>query len=214
MGIFKKSCAHRFLARRGKNHIVGWNMTLEDARQFFERQGKTVLTFFGYSVDYEDEPGMLDIAREVLTQFAPDATLINVGATEGGLGAVYPLAKSLGFTTTGIVSTQALSNPEWISEAVDYVCFIADESWGGKLSSGELSPTSQAMVMCSDVLSGIGGGPISRDEMLAGKAMGKPVVFHPAEISQTYAIRRAKARGLPEPTAFWGEAHEAFEPGK
>jgi hypothetical protein len=202
--------AREFLTRRGKNHIVGWNMTPEEAHRFFERQGKTVLTFFGYSADYEDEPGMLKIAREVLEQYSLDSTLINLGATEGGLGTVYPLAKSLGFRTTGIVSTQTLPNPEWISEAVDYVCFIEDESWGGKLPTGELAPTSQAMVICSDVLVGIGGGPISRDEMLAGKAMGKPVMFYPAEISHELAIRRARARGLPDPTSFWGEAHEVF----
>lgn len=213
MNSFKKSHAHEFLTMRGKNHIVGWNMTPEETRQFFERQGRTVLTFFGYSVDYEDEPGMLKIAQEILDQYLPTSTLVNIGATEGGLGAVYPLAKSLGFTTTGIVSTQTLPNPEWISETVDYVCFVADEGWGGKLSSGELAPTSQAMVMCSDILVGIGGGPISRDEMLAGKAMGKPVIFYPAEIRHELAIRRAKARGLPEPTSFWGEAHEVFGPG-
>jgi len=150
----------------------------------------------------------LKIAREVLAQYSPDSTLVNIGATEGGMGAVYPLAKSMGFTTTGIVCTQA--HPEWVSEAVDYVCFIRDEKWGGKMASGALFPTSEAMVTCSDILVGIGGGPISRDEMLAGKAMGKPVTFYPAEMSHEAAIRWAEKKGLPIPTSFWGEAHEVF----
>jgi hypothetical protein len=66
------------------------------------------------------------------------------------------------------------------------------------------------MVMCSDVLIGIGGGEISRDEMLAGKAQGKPVYFYPAEISHEKMTQRALKQGLPKPESFWGAAHEAF----
>ncbi len=210
MSMIDESQAREFLTLRGKNHVVGWSMTSEEASQFFRQQGKTVLTFIGYSVDYEDEPGMFQVVREVLSRYSPETTLVNIGATAGGVGDAYPLAKALGFTTTGIVSTQALEHPEYVSEAVDTICFIADESWGGKTASGELAPTSEAMVQCSDVLVGIGGGPISRDELLAGKAMGKPVEFYPAELNHEYAIREAERRGLPAPTSFWREAHEAF----
>ena len=161
-------------------------------------------------MDYEDEPGMFQIVREVLSQYSPETALVNIGATIGGLGAVYPLAKSLGFITTGIVSTLALSNPEWVSEDVDFICFITDDNWGGKIDSGELAPTSKAMVMCSDVFVGIGGGPISRDEMLAGQAAGKPLSFYPAEFSHRAAIKWAERNGLPVPTSFGGDAHEVF----
>ena len=66
---------------------------------------------------------------------------------------------------------------EEISEAVDYVCFISDEQWGGKLSdSEELSPTLKAMVACSDIMIGIGGGDICRDELLAGKERENPSI--------------------------------------
>ena len=212
MNPIDEAQARAFLTARGKNHVIGWSMAPEEACEFFKQQGKTVLTFIGYSMDYEDQPGMFQTVREVLSRYSPETTLVNIGATEGGLGEVYSLAKSLGFITTGIVSTQALSHPEYISEAVEHVCFIRDESWGGKLASGELTPTSQAMVMSSDVLVGIGGGPISRDELLAGKALGKPVIFYPAEIGHEAAIRRAEWRGLPVPTSFWGEAHEVFAP--
>jgi hypothetical protein len=137
--------------------------------------------------------------------------LINIGATTGGVGAIYPLAKSMGFTTTGIVTNLALYYPESISNAVDHVCFIADKQWGGNLpNSNELSPTSKAMVACSDILIGIGGGEISRDEMVAGKTQGKPVTFYPAEVNHAWAIRRAKRMGLPSPDSFLGAAHEVF----
>jgi hypothetical protein len=199
------------LQLRGKNQVIGWKMTPAKARAFFSAQGKTVLTLLGFSASYETENIMLQLVKVVLSGYSPETTLVNIGATEGGIGAAYSLAKSLGFTTTGIVSTKALDEGAKISEAVDYVCFIADEQWGGKLpDSNELSPTSKAMVACSDVMIGIGGGEISRDEMAAAKEQGKPVYFYPAEVSHAWAIQRAQRMGLPNPDSFWGEAHEVF----
>jgi|RhiMetdeSRZDD1v2_1073273.scaffolds.fasta_scaffold02541_9 hypothetical protein len=196
---------------RGKNHIVGWNMMLDEAIAFFKRQGKIVLTFFGYAVSYEDEENLRKIIRHVLSKHSPARTLINYGATIAGLGVVYPIAKSMGFTTRGIVSTVALEYPEEISPDADHICFIADTRWGGKLpDSNELSPTSKAMVECSDILVAIGGGEISRDELLAGKEQGKPIQYYPAEVSHAWAIERAKRRGLPPPKSFLGAVHEVF----
>jgi hypothetical protein len=212
MEVLDKATVRKVLASRGKTHLVGWDMTPEEAGHFFKKQGKIVLTFIGYSIDYEDEPGMLKLAHDVLAQYLPTSTLVNIGATEGGVGAVYPLAKSLGFTTTGIVSTQA--HPAWVCKEVDFVCFIGDDTWGGKLPSGELSPTSQAIVESSDIIVAIGGGPISRDEVVAGKELGKRVIFYPAELNHEVAIQRAEKRGVPVPTSFWGEAHEVFHPPK
>ena len=92
------------------------------------------------SIEYENMIALLDIVDRTLFQYSPETTLINIGATRVGLGAVYPMAKSRGFTTAGIVSSLALEDPESISEAVDFVCFIEDTQWGGKLpSSNELS---------------------------------------------------------------------------
>jgi hypothetical protein len=194
-----------------KNKIVGMSMTPDETQAFFRRFHKRVLTFFGYSVDYEYEEAMLAIARRGLSKIPPHAVLINIGATASGIGAVYPLAKAMGFTTTGIVSTVAAENIESISEAVDYICFVADTQWGGRLAgSGQLSPTSQAMVNCSDVLVAIGGGEVTRDELMAGKTLGKPVYFYPAEVSHLYLIERARKRNEPLPQSFWGAAHEVF----
>lgn len=199
------------LQLRGKNQVVGWKLTPEEASAFFSRQQKTVVTFLGFSASYENESDILQVVRVILSGHSPDTALINIGATKGGIGAAYPLAKSLGFTTTGIVSTKSLEDAAQISEAVDYICFIADEQWGGKLPGSEqLSPTSEAMVACSDVMFGIGGGEISRDEMVAAQERGKPVYFYPAEVSHAWAIQSAKKKGEPIPVSFWGEAHEVF----
>ena len=203
------------LQLRGKNHIVGWNMTAEAVIAFFLRQRKTVLTFYGYSgMGYEDEKAMLEIARKVLSRYSPETTLVNIGVTSVGIGAIYPLAKSLGFTTTGIVTSLALEHSAGvagISEAVDYICFVADKQWGGNLPNvDQLSPTSKAMVECSDILVGIGGGGIGEAEMLAGKAQGKPVHFYPADMNHARAIQYAKKMGLPPPESFRGGNPDLF----
>jgi len=198
---------------RGKNHVVGWNMTAEEVIAFFLRQRKTVLTFYGYSgMGYEDEKAMLEIARKVLSRYSPDTTLVNIGVTSVGIGAIYPLAKSMGFTTTGIVTSLALDHPEGISDAVDHICFVADKQWGGNLpNTDQLSPTSKAMAECSDILVGIGGGGISEAEMLAGKAQGKPVYYYPADMNHIRAINHAKRMGLPPPESFKGSNPDVFK---
>ena len=197
---------------RGKNHVVGWNMTPEAVIAFFMRQGKTVLTFYGYSgLGYEDENAMLEVARNVLSGYSSETTLVNIGVTSVGIGAIYPLAKAMGFETAGIVTSLALEYREGISDTVDHVCFVRDQRWGGNLpNSDELSPTSKAMVECSDILVGIGGGGISEAEMLAGKAQGKPVHFYPAEMNHARAINYAKRMGMPPPESFWGSNGDVF----
>ena len=195
-----------------KVHVVGWSMKPEEAVSFIKSLGKTLLTFYGFSgLGYEDEQEMLRIARDVLSQHSPEKTLVNIGATSVGIGAIYPLAKSMGFITAGIVSTQALEYLEEISEAVDHLCFIEDKRWGGKLpNSDELSPTSKAMVECSDILVGIGGGGISLDEMLAGHRQGKDILYFTADMNHELANRHAASKGLPPPTSFKGSADETL----
>ena len=193
------------------NRVVGWAMTPSDTKGFFESLKKTVVTFIGYSMDYEDREAMLQKVESVLSEYDPDNTIINIGGTKGGIGAAYPIAKARGFKTTAIVSTCAVEWLNDISSAVDHICFVADDQWGGRLpDSNQLSPTSQAMVSCSDIFVGIGGGNIARDEMVAARDQGKLVHFYPAERNHEYLIRRAKKRNLDPPESFWGEAHEEF----
>jgi hypothetical protein len=171
-----------------------------------------MLTFYGYSgMGYEDEQGMLQTARHVLNQYRPEKTLVIIGATNVGIGAVYRVAKANGFETVGIVSTEALEDPLSISDACDHICFIKDNQWGGKLpNSEELSPTSKTMVACSDILVAIGGNSISRDEVLEGKRQGKPVQYFPAEMNREAWIRYTRRKGEPLPTSFLGSLHDVL----
>jgi len=196
---------------RDRNRVVGLEMTVAETETFLRSFGKHIITFFGYSVDYEDEDAMLGIAGNLLSQYSPETVLINIGGTSGGIGAVYPLAKAKGFKTTGIVSSEAIENFQYISKAVDHVCFVLDTQWGGKLpGSNELSPTSKAMVLCSDEMIAIGGGEVTREELIAGRERGIPVRFHPAEVSHKWLIQQARDKHLPLPKSFWGASHEIF----
>ncbi len=187
--------------------------TLEEIKAFFERQNKKVLTFAGYSgAGYEDEALMLEQAERVLGEFDPARTIVNGGATAEGIGAVYELAKREGFLTTGIVSSQAKEYNAQLSPHVDYVFYVEDATWGGFIEgSEELSPTSKAMVENSDVIVGIGGGEVARDEMIVARRLGKAVRFIPADMNHQKAIEKAEKRGLPAPTDFSGPAGEAFK---
>jgi hypothetical protein len=117
----------------------------------------------------------------------------------------------MGFTTAGIVTNLAIERDD-ISASVDHICFVKDNQWGGNLpDSDQLSPTSKAMVECSDILVGIGGGGIAEAEMLTGKTQGKPVYFYPAEKNHANAIRYAKRMGLPPPESFDSGNPELFK---
>lgn len=181
-------------------------------KAFFERQGKRVVTFVGYSgAGYENRPAMLDEAGRMLDRWSPTDTIVNIGATPDGIGAVYDLAKQRGFTTAGIVSTQAKRYAAEISPCVDYVFYVEDDSWGGFVDGDTtLSPTSTAMVDASDVMVAIGGGAVARDELIAAKRAHKTVHFIAADMHHAKAIEKAQKKGLDEPTDFSGAAASAF----
>jgi hypothetical protein len=183
-----------------------------DVVDFFARDGRTVLTFTGFSGSgYEDAAAMLRHAGRVLKQFDPARTIVNIGATAAGIGAVYQLAKRRGFATTGIVSMEARRAAAELSPCVDHVFYVEDETWGGYLpGTRTLSPTSTAMVAVSARLVAIGGGEVARDELLASKALGKPVTFIPADMNHLAAVKKAAGRGQPLPTDFRGAADEAM----
>ena len=211
MSAFHRAIGKFWIWSSKGRHVAGWSMTPEECVSFFKSLGKMVLTICGYSIGYQNKDEMVRGVIQTLEAYQPDQTLINVGATRGGIGEAYPIVKALGFTTAGIVTTKVFEYPRELSREVDYFCFIEDKQWGGKLpSSNELSPTSKAMVMCSDILVAIGGGDIVRDELLTGKALGKPIRYFPAEMNHDAAIRRAKYMNLARPESFMGSAHEMF----
>jgi hypothetical protein len=150
-------------------------------RNFVKGKKMKVLTFTGYSgAEYEGKAGMLETAGQILDSHDPDKTLVNIGATAEGIGAIYDLAKEKGFHTMGIVSVLAKDEKVPLSPCVEFVFFVRDNTWGGNLpGTTKLSPTSAAMVSVSSELVGIGGGEVSRDELLAARKTGKPVRFFP-----------------------------------
>ena len=186
--------------------------TVDEIVEFFAGKERAVVTFVGYSgAGYEDEQAMLEVAGSILEEFDPATTIVNIGATPDGIGAVYELARALGFQTTGIVSTQAREYGADISACVGHVFFVEDDSWGGLVDDGaRLSPTSRAMVAVSDVMIGIGGGEVARDELLVARREGRDVRFVPADMNHRTAIDKAARRGLPEPTDFAGAASRAL----
>lgn len=204
--VYSSSAAACELATTSKD------VTVDDIRAFFERENDTVVTFVGYSgSEYEDKAAMLEKAASILDEFDSSNTIVNIGATPDGTGAVYSLAKHKGFDTTGIVSTKAKEYDAKLSPCVDYVFYVEDATWGGFIEgSDRLSPTSTAMVENSDVLIGIGGGKVGRDELIAATKLGKEVRFFPAELNHQKAREKARKKGLSVPTNFNGAASEVF----
>lgn len=188
-------------------------VTIEEILKFFVSADMHVVTFIGYSgAEYESKAAMLIIASNILDEFNPTSTLINIGATSHGIGAIYEVAKRKGFTTSGIVSTQAKIESTAISPFVDHVFYVEDPTWGGFIEgTDQLSPTSTVMVEVSDTMIGIGGGEIGRDELIAAKRLGKEVRYFPAEMNHQIARTRAQNKGLPVPMNFRGAAVKAFE---
>ena len=189
--------------------------TLASIQAFIHGKKMTVLTFAGYSgAQYQDSGAMLERAARILDGQEPTKTLINIGATAVGIGAVYEIAKQKGFTTMGIVSTLARDENVTLSNCVDYVFYVQDSTWGGQIpGANHLSPTSATLVEASASFVAIGGGDLTRDEMLAARQAGKPVTFIPADMNHEIARDKAQQRGEPEPTDFRGSTHAALATG-
>jgi hypothetical protein len=186
--------------------------TIEDIRAFFKSSQKTVLTFVGYSgAGYQDEASMRKQAERILGEYDPAKTIVNIGATPEGIGAIYEIAKRKGFVTTGIVSSQARQYNVKLSPNVDHAFYVEDKTWGGFVPGAKaLSPTSKAMVENSDIIVGIGGGEVARDELVVARRLGKKVRFIPADMNHQKARESARKKKLPEPTDFRGAANAVF----
>jgi hypothetical protein len=186
--------------------------TFESIQAFVQSKKMDVLTFAGYSgAEYQDPEAMLERASRILDGYEPAKTLINIGGTEIGIGAVYEIAKRKGFTTMGITSTLAQEEHVTLSSCADYVFYVRDSTWGGQIpGADQLSPTSAAIIAISSSFVAFGGGDVARDEMLAARKAGKPVTFIPADMNHEIAREKARKKGQPEPTDFRGSAYAAL----
>jgi len=172
--------------------------------------GQRVVAFLGFSgTGYEDPAAVERVLREQLARFAPRSTTICAGATAEGIGMVYPIAQRKGFRTIGIVSSRAEKEGVAMSDDVEVVYVVQDDTWGGRQGT-RLSPTSEVMVEASDEMIAIGGGAIARDELDEARRRGKPVAFFPAEMNHALATEKARKSDSPPPTDFRGEAHALF----
>lgn len=173
--------------------------------------GLRVLTLAGYSgAGYQDPAAMRAAVEQALAARDPQQWLVAIGGTAVGIGEAYAWAKQRGFATLGIVSSLARAEQVPLSPCVDQVFYVPDTQWGGLLPDGRLSPTSQAMVDSGDAFLAIGGGEVTRDEMLAARRAGKPVQFVPADLDHALALHKARQKGLPAPSDFRGAAHAAL----
>jgi hypothetical protein len=173
-----------------------------------------VVTFLGFSgAGYEDPAAVARLIERALSAFDPDSVTVCAGATAEGIGVVYAIARRRGFRTIGIVSSLAQKEGVAFATDVDTIYVIADESWGGLMSDGKLSPVSSAMVGAADEMIAIGGGDIARDEISAGKVAGKPVRYIAADMNHRAAIDKARKASRAEPTDFRGTLQSLFADG-
>lgn len=149
-----------------------------NAIKSLKSEGKTIITFVGYSGQgYKDLKGAMKKAEKILNLFDPSDVIINIGVTPEGIGQVYCIAKSMGFRTSGIVSSRGEKylNPE-STKCVDTAFIINDSLWGGRDENGALTPTSFAMVGVSDGVVRLGGGEIAHIEAEEALLQGKDTI--------------------------------------
>jgi len=188
-------------------HVTDPNQAVDAIRS----KGHRIVTFMGFSGGgYEDPERVSDLLRGFLAGLDPRSVTVCSGATADGIGAVYPIAKTLGFATIGIVSSLAESEHARLSDTVNKIYVIGDKNWGGLRNDGTLSPTSVAMVDASDEIIAIGGGDIACDEIKAAIAAKKPVRFAAAEMNHAAAIEKARRKGETPPEEFQGPVYRLF----
>lgn len=160
--------------------------------------GKKIHSIFGYSdLGYEDEEVVMDKVRSDLSQLDPSTTAIAIGATRGGIGKAYEIAKSLGFTTVGIVSSKSLAHGGHYSDYVDEINIVRDTEWGGYLpGTNIMAPTTQVFVQASDSIAAYGGGMNTAVAIKEAMDLGKSVTFTPAEMNHTLVGDNTDYKGL------------------
>ncbi len=174
---------------------------------------KNVYTLFGFSkLGYENWNEVSLKIGEELAKLDPKTTLVNIGATEDGIGAAYKMAKEMGFETIGIVSTKALSYSGKFSDFVDRIYIVNDSLWGGYVpGTKKLAETTKAFLAVSDIISAFGGGENTAVTLKQALEMGIEVRFTNAEMNHEKAKTESVIKNKPLPENYIGEAEKYWE---
>jgi len=170
--------------------------------------GTKVYTLFGYSaLGYENKESVFAQIKTDLGRLDPAEWVINIGATEEGIGGAYKIAKDLGFKTIGIVSTQALSYSGNFSPYVDIIYIVNDPNWGGFVpGTHTLAEATKAYLGVSDYIAAYGGGENTAVILREAKKLGITLSYAPADMNHEQARRQSHA----EAPDFKGAAYAAW----
>jgi hypothetical protein len=171
-------------------------MKADEIIQLIKGLNKKVYTLFGYSaLGYEDEAKLKETVRRDLEPLSRDEYVINIGATEEGIGKMYEVAKEMGFKTIGVVSTQALSYSGRFSESVDSIYIVNDDYWGGYVpGTDKLAETTKAYLGVSDFISAYGGGINTVVTLKFAKELGIPTKFEEFDMNHALADKAFKEK--------------------
>ncbi len=184
-------------------------ISAEEVIRQIKALNKKVVALFGYSaLDYEDKPAALAAVKELLSSLDPKEWIVNIGATEDGIGAAYEVARSLGFETIGIVSTQALSYSGQFSPFVQKIYIVNDLNWGGHVPGTTIvAPTTKAYLATSDRIAAFGGGYNTAVTLEEAMKIGTPVSYLPFDMNHAKAEEEARGTEID----FKGAAHTAWQ---
>ena len=183
-------------------------MKSEETIALIKGLNKKVYSLFGYSaLGYEDTQRLEEAIKRDLEPLSREEYVINIGATEEGIGMAYRVAKNMGFKTIGVVSTQALSYSGRFSDFVDSIYIVNDDYWGGIVpGTNTIAETTKAFLGVSDFISAYGGGENTAVTLKFAKEQGIPTKFEDFDMNHELADKVAKARGV-QPGNYKGQAY-------
>lgn len=172
-------------------------------------RGKKVHTLFGYSaLEYDNKESVFARITEDLKKLDSAEWIVNIGATEEGIGGAYRIAKDLGFETIGIVSTQALSYSGNFSPYVDMIYIVNDPNWGGFVpGTDRLAEATKAYLGVSDSIAAYGGGENTAVTLREAAKLGIPLAYAPADMNHEKALRQSHGKEVD----FRGAAFHAWK---
>lgn len=213
--VYQRLQDHEGTKKQGPNATepLSAEQIIMQVKEHAQQEGKRIFTLFGYSkLDYENKRQAMAGVRRELEKLNPSQWIINIGATEEGIGVAYQMAKTMGFETMGIVSTQALSYSGQFSPYVDSIYIVNDIHWGGFMpGTRTLTPATRAFLEVSDVISAHGGGENTAVTIAEAVTRRMDVRYTAAEMNHSIARKEATMANRPRPTDFRGPAFFAWQ---